>query len=48
MIEGWSYYAFAYMDDPMHKFGGIKPQNGFVKQEAEKLIKQAKDVWQAS
>ena len=46
MIEGWTYYAFAYLDDPMHKFSGIAPRNGFIKQESDKLVEEAKRVWE--
>ena len=46
MIEGWTYYAFAYLDDPMHKSSGIAPRNGFIKQESDKLVEEAKRVWE--
>jgi hypothetical protein len=45
MIEGWPMYAWAFLDDPMHKFGEVRPLNGYIKQQTEKLIKEAKDLW---
>ncbi len=45
MAQGWSYYNFAYLDDPMHKFAGITPRNAYQKQESDKLVDEAHKVW---
>ena len=45
MAEGWAYYNFAFLDDPMHKFAGISPKNGYQRQESDKLIKEAHEAW---
>ena len=45
MVEGWIWHSFAFSDDPAHKFAGVRTDRGYVKMEAEKLIKQAKDAW---
>lgn len=45
LVEGWAYYTAAYLDDPMHKFGGMRPKGSYIKQESEKLIKEAHDAW---
>jgi hypothetical protein len=45
MVEGWAYFAFAYLDDPAHKFAGVKCNGGYVKQESERLIALAKEYW---
>jgi hypothetical protein len=45
MVEGWAWYAFAFIDDPISRFEQVKPTNGFIKQESEKLIEQAHKAW---
>ncbi len=44
-VEGWAYHTFAYLDDPAHKFSGVKLESGYIKQEADKLIAEAKIIW---
>ena len=45
LAEGWVWYASAVLNEPMNKFAGIKPKNGFIRQESDKLIAEAKAVW---
>ena len=45
MVEGWMWHSFAYLDDPAHKFGGVDAKHGYVFEESQKLIQQAKDCW---
>ena len=48
MDEGWVWWNFAYQDDPMHKFSGMKAVRGYIAEEAEKLVAEAKKSWLAN
>ena len=48
MDEGWCYWNFAYQDDPMHKFSGVKAAKNYMRQEVDKLVEEAKRAWQES
>ena len=46
MEEGWSWFAFAFLDDPMNRFGGAKIiGKGYIAQEVEWLVDEAHRVW---
>lgn len=45
MIKGWTKHAYAILNDPMNRFGGVKPVSGYIKAESDALVKQAKDFY---
>ncbi len=45
MDKGWAEYAWAIENDPMNMLGGIKrASDGYIRQEVEKLMAQAKHL----
>lgn len=47
MNQGWAYVAWATENDAMNQFGGVKALSPtYMRQESDKLIKQAKDFWE--
>ena len=45
MAEGWIWFSAAYLDDPMHKFSGVKLKGGYIAQERDELVKIANQLW---
>ena len=46
MDIGWVYYGWAFLNDPMNRFAGVKiVGKGYIAQEVERLIDEAHRVW---
>ena len=45
MEEGWCWWTYAILNDPVNKFSGAKVVDGYVKQMADELFEQAKTAW---